>query len=306
MAWPDQTGVTQADNFIPELWSDEVIAAYKSNLVMAALVTNFNHQGKKGDVLNLPSPTRGTATAKAAGTQVDPIQNTEGTTSITIDQHFEYSRLIEDIAAVQALDSLRQFYTDDAGYALATQVDTSLHDLGDLLQGGSGATKVYNAGVIGGDGTTAYTDGADNASALTDAGIRAVIQTLDDANIPQRDRVLVIPPVAKNTLLGLARFTEQAFVGEVGMANSIRNGRLGNVYGVEVFVSTQCATTTSNSNRACLLMHKSAMGLVMQVDVRLQTQYQLDYLADLLVADVLYGVGELRDNAGVAIIVPGS
>ena len=45
---------------------------------------------------------------------------------VTIDQHFEYSRLIEDITDVQALNSLRHFYTEDAGYALATKVDSAI------------------------------------------------------------------------------------------------------------------------------------------------------------------------------------
>ena len=299
MAYPDATGTTQAAVFIPELWSDEVIAAYKANLVMAALVTNFNHQGKKGDTLHLPTPARGSATAKAANTLVDPIQSTETEITITIDKHYEYSRLIEDIANVQALDSLRQFYTDDAGFALATQVDTDLHTRTRVLQGGTD-DATWDAAVIGSDGTTAYT--GTNEAALTDAGIREIIQTLDDANVPQRDRVLVIPPVSKNTLLGLARFTEQAFVGEVGMANSIRNGRLGNIYGVEVFVSTNCPTATGDA-RIGVLMHKSAIGLVTQVEIRVQTQYKAEYLADLMVADSLYGVGELRDDAGVAIAV---
>ena len=40
--------------------------------------------------------------------------------------HFEYSRFIEDIVEVQALNSLRQFYTEDAGYQLALKVDTDL------------------------------------------------------------------------------------------------------------------------------------------------------------------------------------
>lgn len=300
MAYPDSTGVTQAAVFIPELWSDEVIAAYKANLVLANLVTMFNHQGKKGDTLHLPTPARGSATAKAANTLVDPIQTTETELTIAIDKHYEYSRLIEDIADVQALDSLRQFYTDDAGFALATQVDTDLVQLGRGLQGGNG-TNAYNAGVIGSDGTTAFN--GTNEAALTDAGIRAMVQTLDDVNVPQRDRVVVIPPVVKNTILSLDRFTEQAFVGEVGMANSIRNGRIGNVYGMEVFVSTNC-DTASGSERVGLVMHRSAFALVMQVDIRMQTQYKQEYLADLMTADTIYGVGELRDDAGVAFVVP--
>ncbi len=302
MAYPDAQGTTQAAVFIPELWSDEIIAAYKANLVLAGLVTNFNHQGKKGDTLHLPTPARGSATAKSANSQVDPIQSTETELTIAIDKHYEYSRLIEDIASVQALDSMRQFYTDDAGFALATQVDTDLHALTKNFQdGGAGnATAAWEYAVIGSDGSTAYT--GTNEAAITDAGLREIIQTLDDANIPQRDRVLVIPPVSKNTMLGLPRFTEQAFVGEVGMANSIRNGRLGNVYGVEVFVSTQCPTATGAARIGCL-MHKSALALVTQVDIRVQTDYQLDYLADLMVGDAIYGVGNLRNDAGVAIAV---
>ena len=40
--------LTTADVFIPELWSDEVIASFKANLVASDLVTNMDHVGKKG------------------------------------------------------------------------------------------------------------------------------------------------------------------------------------------------------------------------------------------------------------------
>ena len=73
-----------------------------------------------------------------------------------------------------------------------------------------------------------------------------------------------------------------------------------------MFVSTNCDTTTTSSNRVGLLMHRSAMALVTQVDIRMQTQYKQEYLADLMTADTIYGVGELRNDAGVAFVVPGS
>ena len=58
--------VTTGANFIPEIWSDETIAAYKSNLVVANLVTRLNHKGKKGDTIHIPTPVRGSATSKEA------------------------------------------------------------------------------------------------------------------------------------------------------------------------------------------------------------------------------------------------
>jgi len=46
---------TSAANFIPEIWSDEIVAAYKKNLVMANMVKKMNCKGKKGDTVHIPS-----------------------------------------------------------------------------------------------------------------------------------------------------------------------------------------------------------------------------------------------------------
>jgi len=294
---------TTAATFIPELWSDEIIAAYKQNLVMANLVNKMSFKGKKGDTLHIPKPTRGSASAKAASTQVTLIAATESEQQVLVNKHYEYSRLIEDITEAQALASLRRFYTDDAGYALAKQVDTDLIQLGRGAQGGSG-TAAYNKAVLGGDGSTLYVDGTNLGTALTDAGIRKVIQTLDDQDVPMDSRYLVVPPAARNTLMGLARFTEQAFVGEVGGGNTIRNGQIGDVYGTKVFVSTNCDTATTATSRIALMFHKDAFVLAEQMGVRSQTQYKQEYLGTLFTSDMLYGVAELRDLSAVAIAVP--
>ena len=66
---------TTAATFIPELWSDEIVAAYKSNLVLANLVNRMPMSGKKGDTLHIPKPTRGSASAKAAETGKTPPDN---------------------------------------------------------------------------------------------------------------------------------------------------------------------------------------------------------------------------------------
>ena len=304
--------VTTAANFIPELWSDETIAAYKSNLVVANKVTKMNHAGKKGDTVHIPSPTRGSASSKAAGTEVTLIAATEGVVNISINKHYEYSRLIEDIVAKQAQASLRAFYTDDSGYALAKQVDTDLLALFEGFQGGGTTDGSYAAAVIGSDGSTAYNDAANtntgNGAALADAGVRKMAQTLDDVDVPLMDRCIVIPPVEKKNLLGLSRFTEQAFVGELGGGNSIRTGKVGDMYGMEVYVSTNAqaitADDTSTAYRIGGMFHKSALAHVEQMAIRTQSQYKQEWLADLYTADTLYGVGELRNDAGIAFVVP--
>ena len=296
---------TTAATFIPEIWSDEIIATYKKNLVLANLVKKMNFKGKKGDTVHIPAPTRGNASAKAASTQVTLIAATESEVTVAIDQHYEYSRLIEDIVEAQALASLRNFYTEDAGYALARQVDTSIIQVGRSVQGGGG-TSAYSGAFSGADGTTAYVAGANTGlGALTDAAIRRSIQRLDDADIPMDGRFLVIPPSSRNTLMGLARYTEQAFVGESGGNNTIRNGEIGNLYGTPVFVTSNADTTSgSTACRIALMGHKDFAVFVEQQGVRAQTQYKQEYLGTLFTADTLYGVKELRDNAAVALAVP--
>jgi len=297
----DQVTITTAATFIPEIWSDEIVAAYKKNLVAANLFKKMSFAGKKGDTVHLPSPTRGSAAIKAANTQVTLIAATEGDIAVSIDKHYEYSRLIEDIVEAQALSSLRRFYTDDAGYALARQVDTSLIQLGRTFNGGSGVT--YGGAYIGGDGTTAYNSGTPNASALTSAGIRRTVQRLDDADLPMEGRFFLIPPSARNTLMGINEYTAQSFVGEVGGGNTIRNGEIGSLYGIPVFVSSNCDTATGAA-RIALMGHKDAAVLVEQQGVRSQTQYKQEYLGTLYTADTLYGVKELRDGACFALAVP--
>ena len=156
---------TTAATFIPELWSDEIVAAYQSNLVMANLVNKMSFRGKKGDTLHVPKPTRGNASDKAASTQVTLIAATESEVVVNINKHKEYSRLIEDITEAQAQASLRRFYTADAGYAIAKAVDSDLVALGRGVQGGSG-TNAYNKAVIGSDGHTLYTDSGEGLADL--------------------------------------------------------------------------------------------------------------------------------------------
>jgi N4-gp56 family major capsid protein len=299
--------VTTAATFIPEIWSDEIVAAYKKNLVAANLVKRMNYKGKKGDTVHVPAPTRGSASAKAASTAVTLIAATESEVQVLIDKHYEYSRLIEDIVEVQALSSLRSFYTEDAGYALARQVDTDLIRLGRAFNGATIGTNDYATSAastkayIGSDGTTAYNSSTSNAAALTDAAIRRTIQRLDDNDTPMDGRFFIIPPSSRNTLMGLARYTEQAFVGEAGSNNTIRNGEIGNLYGMPVFVTSNADFGAGNSgaDRICLMGHRDSMVLVEQVGIRSQTQYKQEYLATLYTADTLYGVKAMRTAATV-------
>ena len=302
---------TSAATFIPEIWSDEVIAAYQSNLVLANLVKKMSMTGKKGDTIHVPKPTRGSASAKAENTAVTIQNATESEIQISINKHFEYSRLIEDITEAQALASLRQFYTGDAGYALAKQVDNDLFNLGKSLGDGDGSdwthSTVYN--FSGASGIEAYAvDSVASSDVFNDAGFRAAIQVLDDADVPMDNRCFVVPPSLRNAIMGVDRYMSSDFVDGRG----VRNGQIGNLYGVDVFVSSNCPTIeTASANsaggdvKAAMLLHKDAMVLAEQQGVRSQTQYKQEWLGTLYTADTLYGTQVLRPEAGLVLAVNG-
>jgi len=295
---------TSAAKFIPEIWSDEVIAAYKSNLIMANAVKKMSMTGKKGDVIHVPKPTRGQAHAKAAGTAVT-IQNTvESEVLITINKHFEFSRLIEDITEVQALASLRQFYTGDAGYGLAKQVDDDLFKLGKSFGNGDGSSWVntgsFQVNTTSGDLEAYDADGTADVGAFTDAVFRGLIQKMDDADVPMDGRTFVVPPSLRNAIMGVERYNSADFVDGKGTVT----GKIGNLYGVDVLVSSNVPTLETGV-RGAQLIHKDTNVLAEQQGVRSQTQYKQEFLGTLYTADTLYGTQVMRPEAGFTLAVLG-
>ena len=289
---------TNVDAFVPEIWSDEIAAAYKSNLVIANLVKKMNHIGKKGDTIHIPKPVRGSATAKAENTQVNLIVGADTDFTVSIDKHFEYSRLIEDITDVQALPSLRSFYTEDAGYALARQMDSDLGALGNSLSGRFFMDSSTNLTAYAADTVVA-------ADVFTDIGFRQAIQELDDADVPMDNRFMVIPPSVKKDILGIDRFNSSDFVN----GRPVENGLIGEIYGIKIYVSTNLPEVESAAENGAngrvvggILGHRDAFILAEQMGIRTQTQYKQEYLGDLMTADTLYGVAELRDGAAVQLV----
>ena len=302
---------TSAATFIPEIWSDEVVAAYEKNLVLDNLVKKMSMQGKKGDTIHIPKPTRGSANAKVENQAVTVQNAVETEVIVTINKHFEYSRLIEDITEAQALASLRQFYTGDAGYALAKQVDDDLFALGKSFGDGDGSDWVHS-NVYYNDastGTTAYAvDTVAAADVFTDAFFRDMVQKMDDQDAPMDGRFLAIPPALRNAIMGIDRYVSSDFVDGRGVVN----GKIGNLYGIDVYVTSNCPTIeTAAENaaggaiRGAILGHKDTMVMAEQQGVRSQTQYKQEFLGTLYTADRLYGVQVLRPETGFVLAVNG-
>jgi len=275
---------TTDDIFVPELWSSEVLRATRSNLVLADKVKRYDFMLKKGgDVIHVPNLSNLTTNSKVAGSQVTLQAPTEINTDITIDQHKETSFLVEDLIAVQSSTNLMSEYTNQAGYAIAKDLDSAVAALfsGFSQTVGNGSTDINDANVI------------------------RAIQYLDDADAPESDRYFIVKPSGKADLAYIDKFVLRTGAGWSPSDSPIINGNKGpgfwgDLYGVKVYITTNLVTQAGTPTIVhSAMFQKEALALAVQQSPRTQRQYKQEYLADLVTVDVIYGVKEMRDSFGV-------
>lgn len=270
----ETTNLTNA-TFIPELWVPEIQMFTKSNLVLAPRVKRFDSQVKgKGDVIHVPKVAEISTTAKSRGVDVVPSAATESEFTLSINQHYYAAKDIEDLAKVQSAYDLRSVYTEALGYGISKKIDSAI-----------GALVTGFSQTVGAGGT-----------ALTDANLTRAIQYLDDANAPESDRYFVVRPSVKRDLLQMDKFVLWQNVNK----DRVNTGKIGEVYGIEVAISTNISITDAspdvNNN---MMFHKDAIACAIQQAPRVQAEYELRGLSTLLVVDTIYGVAEYRDTFGV-------
>src|SRR3990167_155114 len=282
-----QQTTTTGANFIPEIWSPEILRATENALVMAPLVKRFDSMVTgKGDTIHIPNLSNLTATSKSANVSVTLQAQTESVTNISIDQHYESSFLVEDILKVQSNYDLMGEYTSKAGESIARRIDT------DLLGTYSSFTNT-DVGAYGSD--------------ITDAVILAAAEAIDLANAPMEDRALIIYPPQKTALARIDKFVKSDYLGQYQNATVVRTGpnsrfMWGDIYGVPVYYTRQVTSTAGTPTQYHNIMfHKEAIALALQLAPRTQSDYILEYLGNLVVVDTIYGYSAIRPTFGIEV-----
>lgn len=266
----------------PNIWAKETLKARESNLVLVPLVKRYDRDIQaKGQTVEIPNLSNLSANLKVANTPVTLNVVTETKTTITINQHYESSLMIEDIADIQSAYDMASEYNQKVGYALASKMDYFI---------------AYNLTNSAGNNLGAY------GTVLADATILLANKYLDDAKAPQGDRHLVVTPQGKMEMLLIDKYVRYDAMGVGGSGNPIKNGSIGEIYDIKVYMSQNlivtAATPTQNNH---LLFHREAMAIAVQRDIKYANQRKEEYMATLYVGSCLWGGIILRADHAVRI-----
>ena len=261
---------TTAANFIPEMWSDALLDYAERMFRLRNQVSDFSGMlADGGDTLHIPKVTEETAAAKSADTAVTYSANTDGKIDLSVDQHHYEAKRIEDIVKVQESADLFNMYARSMGYAIAKKVENYLAV--DVIQSATG------------NDTALATD-----NQLTAALLRSGLVKLLDAGHDYTDgnSWLYASPEVYSYLLGLDEFVHFDKRGdEAGQVS----GKVGDVYGMPVHVSTDWDDDGDTGDETASIFKREAVYFAMQMSPRVQSSYDIDYLATSVVADVLFG-----------------
>jgi len=274
--------LTTAAVFVPEVWKDAILDYAEANFRIRNQVTNVSDIAS-GDTVHVPRISQETAAAKAAGTIVTYSAQTDGEVSIAIDQHAYEAKRIDDIVRVQGSYDLFSLYAKSMGYALSKKIENYLA----LLIQSATANDVTLA--------------ADNT--FTTAEVRSGLQKLLDVNVDYTngETHLYASPAGYMGLMSLGEFSDFQERGPEagGGAGPNITGQLGSIYGMPVYTSTDWDDDGGTGDETASIFTKESVMFAMQMEPRVQSVYDIDFLSTSVVADVLFGAS-LTQAVGTA------
>jgi hypothetical protein len=233
---PDYSG-----NFIPEIWSGKLIENFYDATVLAA-ISNTDYEGeirRMGDTVNIRTQPNITIRDYVKGQNLTVENPDSPKLQLVIDKGDYFACVEDDIDRIQSDVKLMDMWSKDASEQMKIKIDQRvLTDLlPDIAAANKGATAgqqsaAFNLGTTGSP-LTVTKDGAGSTTPVVDL-IVDMGTVLDEANVPESDRFLVIPA----RMAGLIKKSELKDASLTGDGTTpIRNGRLGMIDRFTLYVS---------------------------------------------------------------------
>ena len=265
--------------FLPQQWTAKTIDAAENELVCwdAFDTDQWRTDLKKGARLYIPLTTHITAIEVVVGTIGSAASASTDITSgqtakyIDIDKWVEAPHDIDEMSDLQTQVSWQGKIQKEQGYAIAKYMDTVINTLFSSL------------------GTTACSDG----TTLSDDLLLEMTETLNEADVPNSERSLIIDPSGLRDLMAFDKFISSQYTS----TGAVTSGVIGkSLYGATVRVTNNLVASAIGAY--AVLAHKLALGGISQMQTAWAEDHKSYHITRYNI-EALFGVQELRDSYGV-------
>jgi hypothetical protein len=273
---PFNTNPAYSGTFIPQIWSGKLNVKFYATTVFGEIANtsyegDIKSLGDKVTINNIPSVTINSYTVGQSLSYQVPAPSK---VDLSIDFAKYFGVNVSDVLAFQSQPKLMDMFTDDASNQMKIAIDS------DVLLGTFNTGAAANKGATAGVQSSSFNLGTDSAPvALTGSNvvntITALASVLDEQNVPETERYLVISPYVRNVLM--SSDLRQAYL--TGDQTSIlRNGKIGTIDRFTVYVSNQLPKAAAGQNfaggaqagalkrTAIMAGHKSAITFASQIN----------------------------------------
>lgn len=236
--------------FIPTVWSGKLAKKFYENTIFGA-IANTDWQGEianMGDTVIINTIPDITVKEYKVGMQLEYEVPQGETFELKVDEGNYFAVNVNDVMEYQAKPNLMNMFTTDAAQQMKIRVDargiakTFFDDAtGTFKTDTTGYKAVWskNLGANAGAKTGAYNLGTDAAPVELDpdnilSSITMLSTVLDEANVPEDGRYLVISPYERQILMN-SNLAQAQFMGDA--TSVLRNGKIGRIDRFDIYVN---------------------------------------------------------------------
>lgn len=274
-------GVNVSGSFIPTLWSAKLNQKFYKSTVFGE-IANTSYEGEisgLGDKVAINNRPDITISDYQVGTSLSYQVPAPSTVELPIDRAKYFAFQVNDVVEHQSQPKLMDMFSDDAAMQMKIAIDTSVLLGTATKQGIWNDVPAANQGATAGAISGGYNLGTATAPVTLTASnvlatLTALAGVLDEQNIPETERWLLIDPLTRQILMQ-SNLAQAQFMGDD--KSMVRNGKIGMIDRFTVYVTNNlpkaaatqdyfgAAAAGTAKRRLIMAGHKSAVTFASQM-----------------------------------------
>jgi hypothetical protein len=300
--------------FIPTLWSGKLLAKFYQNTILSE-ITNTDYEGElknQGDTVRIRLAPSISIQDYTVGQTLSYEVPTPIYQDMQVNKGKYFGVQVNDVLAYQADMDLMNMFTEDAAKQLKISIENEVFFNSFVTEGPAAANEGSTAGAI----SAAYNLGTDLVPVTGSDVLNTILRmstALDEQNVPEDGRFLVISPYDRHLLMQ-SNIAQAYFTGD--QSSVVRTGKIGMLDRFNVYVSnllpkggagkalvaglsgvgSGATLTNAVARRTMIAGTKQAVSFAMTVDKTEPLRNQTDF-GDIVRGLAVYGRKVVKPEA---------